>query len=110
LHQSQEQAIAPELCAQLIDEFPDLATVVQGQSAKSNERFSYSASLALHNQQLSPLWREFVATHVSQDFLDQLIALFRGQIQLTYPNFEQDFERLARIEFHSFFSLIKQRV
>jgi hypothetical protein len=95
---STDQAIAPELCHQLIAEFPSVETVLQNSSFKSNERFSYSAALALNNPKLSPLWREFVAAHVSQAFLDQLIQVFRDQIQVNYPNFEADFGQFDRLK------------
>jgi hypothetical protein len=91
-------AIAPELCHQLIAEFPPLATVTQGQPIQSNERFSYPAKLALFNQSLSSLWHDFIAYHVSQDFLDQLTDLFQDQIRACYPNFEADFGKLANLK------------
>ncbi|MBW4524937.1 MAG: hypothetical protein KME18_07030 [Phormidium tanganyikae FI6-MK23] len=94
---STQSAIAPEVCAQLISEFPSLETVTQGLPTASNERFSYPARLALFNESLSPLWREFVEYHVSQAFLDQFVQLFQNQIRACYPNFEADFGRLDQL-------------
>ncbi|WP_348242483.1 hypothetical protein [Leptolyngbya sp. DQ-M1] len=94
---STQTAIAPEVCAQLIAEFPPLETVTQGMPTASNERFSYPARLALSNKGLSPLWREFIEYHVSQAFLNQFVQLFQNQIRACYPNFEADFGRIDQL-------------
>lgn len=73
------------LCDRLIAEFPTLEAVSGGKPYKSNELLVYHASRELEARDLSPLWREMIRTHVSQGFLEQLLALFAEPIGETYP-------------------------
>lgn len=84
------------LCDRLIDEFP-LEFVTRGRDVESNKRLNQSAPEVLAASDVSPLWREVVATHVSQDFLDEALALLADPIRQTYPSFESDFGSLDSI-------------
>ncbi len=78
------EPLDPELCDQLIAEFPSLDVISEGRPHKSNQRLNYRARRAADDPLLSPLWRGMVATHVSQGFLDQLLGLFGESIRRTY--------------------------
>ncbi|MEC4983557.1 MAG: 2OG-Fe(II) oxygenase [Oscillatoria sp. PMC 1068.18] len=86
-----------DLCRQLFEEFPSLSQVTEGKQYASNERFSYSAAKVLQDPGISPLWKEFVATHVSQGFLREFIELFKEEIRQIYPDFEQEFGDLETL-------------
>src|SRR5262245_26782669 len=77
------------LCDRLIAEFPPNEVVADGQPAGSNRRFSYSAGRALDDARLSPLWRDFIRTHVSQGFLDDLGRLFGRYAARLYPHLHE---------------------
>lgn len=89
--------IDDEVCLQLISEFPDLETVTKGANYASNERFSYSTVDILGNDQITPLWQEFVKVHTSQFFLEEIINLFAEEILQIYPDFEQNIGKLAQL-------------
>lgn len=80
--------LEPGLCDRLLAEMPAVQTITQGRPYVSNQRFSYSASDAVGENKVSPLWREFVQAHVGQEFLNQFINLFGGYILKTFPSFE----------------------
>ena len=84
------EALGDGLCDQLIDEFPPLDLFTKGVEPKSNKRFNLSAVEVLDDSRISPLWRELVAAHVSQAFLDQALELFADAIRDAYPSFEEE--------------------
>jgi hypothetical protein len=85
-------------CRQLIAEYPSLDTVAGGKNLSSNKRFNYTAKMVRKDPNLSPLWREFVMTHVSPEFLQQFVNIFEEHIRATYPNFERDFAPLHSLK------------
>jgi hypothetical protein len=76
------------LCDRLIAEFPANAIVTEGAPPGSNRRFSYSAGKAMDDLRLSPAWRELIRAHVSQGFLDGLMALFGDHVGRLYPHLQ----------------------
>jgi hypothetical protein len=82
-------ALDSDLCDQLIVEFPSLEVISEGRHYKSNQRLNYRARRAAGDPDLSPLWRDMVATHVSQHYLDELLELFGESIRRIFPSFEQ---------------------
>jgi hypothetical protein len=78
------------LCDTLIAEFPPDDVVADGRPSGSNRRFSYSAGKALDDVRLSRLWRDFIRTHVSQGFLDNLVRLFGEHVGRLYPDLCRD--------------------
>jgi hypothetical protein len=90
-------AFDEELCNRLVAEFPPLESMVGGTPHDSNRRLYYRAKSAMTDPALSPLWREMIDTHVSQVFLNQLLAVFGDSVRATYPDFEQRFGRLESL-------------
>jgi hypothetical protein len=80
------EPLESELCDRLIAEFPSLDVMSKGRAYKSNERLDHHAYRAVQNARLSPLWRDFVVTHVSQGFLNQQLGLFDESIRRRYPS------------------------
>src|SRR5262249_70563 len=78
-------ALDPGWCDALIAEVPPSAIVAEGQPLGSNRRSSYTAGKALEDARVSPSWRDFIRTHVSQAFLDDLVRLFGEHVERLYP-------------------------
>lgn len=89
-----EPALDDELCMELLDQFPPLEVVAEGAELGSNSRFSLKAHLTRESDEVSPLWKDFVETHVSPQFLGELLAAFGPAILRRYPNFERDYAPL----------------
>jgi hypothetical protein len=87
-----------EMCLQLIEEYPSLETVAGGKDLSSNKRFNYTAKKVRNDENLSPLWRDLVMTHVSPCFLSEVVTVFEDHIHATYPNFERDFAPLDSLK------------
>lgn len=86
-----------ELCLQLISEYPSVNTVTNGQDYSSNQRFSYSASEVFGEDNISPLWKQFVQAHTSSAFLIELTSIFENHIRLMYPSLESDIGTLKSL-------------
>ena len=82
--------IDPQLCSELIWNFPPVEIVAKGAPIVSNQRFSYSAKDCLGDINVNPMWREFVKTHVSQSFLNEFTFLFKEHIREIYPSLLAD--------------------
>lgn len=67
----------------------------EGAEPGDNRRFSWSARETLEDTQFDPSWREFIAAHVSQAFLDAVLAGFAPAIRARYPWLE---DRLGPID------------
>jgi hypothetical protein len=91
-----EDALESSLVDQLIEEFP-VDAITGGRSHPSNRRLNLRAATSIEDARLSPLWREIVATHVSQRYLDQLLELFGDAVRETYPRFERRYGKLAEL-------------
>lgn len=83
-------AVYRELAARL----PPDEVIREGGEPGDNRRFSWSAQQTLVDTRLDPPWREFIAAHVSQDFLDSVLAAFAPAIRARHPTLE---ERLGPI-------------
>lgn len=87
-------ALDDELCRQLLAEFPAFDVITQGQAPGDNARFNYPARKAANDVGVSAAWRATLREHVSQEFLNKLIGLFRESILREYPDIESRFGRL----------------
>lgn len=85
------------LCLQLLAEYPSLKTISYGLPYSNNQRFSYSASYALSNEAISPLWKDLVCAHVSAEFLQEIITLFGDNMRSMYPWFEKKIGKLETL-------------
>ncbi|OKH21030.1 hypothetical protein [Chroogloeocystis siderophila] len=89
-------AIDEDLCAKLVADYPSIDTLIQSKdnqqsTISSNVRFHYLAEDTLRDEQISPVWKEFIRLHSSNVFLQQFIDIFKEHILHLYPNFEQDY-------------------
>lgn len=76
-------------CDQLLREIPSLETIALQKPYHGNQRLTLGAHKAHAEPSVSPLWKEFLKTHVSQEFLDDFFRVFGDSIKRIYPDFEQ---------------------
>ncbi|HET6602824.1 MAG TPA: 2OG-Fe(II) oxygenase [Xanthomonadaceae bacterium] len=69
--------------------FPDDALVRQGKPPGDNRRFSWPAAEAIDDARLDPLWRQTLALHVGQSFLDGVLRALTEDIHRSYPWLEE---------------------
>jgi hypothetical protein len=91
-------AIPAEICDALIKEFPKNEVVARGNPLGSNQRFSLSAPLVDASAEVSDLWKEFIAAHASQEFINQFIVLFGDHIKKEYPDFEATYGNFGALQ------------
>lgn len=91
-------AIDDDLCLQLISEFPSVSTITEGKDLDSNRRFSYPAEKAFSNENVSPLWKEFIRIHSSETFLNEFTRLFEEHIRLINPSLERRIGELTKLK------------
>lgn len=90
--------IEDDLSQQLLAEFPDVSTITDRRSFRSNQRFTYRGSKALSSEHISPLWKEFIQANASSAFLNQFVHLFEEHIRQIYPSFESDIGALSTLK------------
>src|SRR5690606_30657832 len=88
-HYVVSDALPAPLYGELAARLPPDDAIRQGGEPGDNRRFSWSAQQTLVDARLDPLWREFVAAHVSQAFLDSVLAAFASAIRDRYPRSEE---------------------
>lgn len=94
--------IVPEVldrdeCQQLLEELPPLTRLTKGRSFPSNTRLNYSAVEIAADDSISPAWKRFIADHVGQRFLDQILSIFGESLQREYPDFPARFGDPGRL-------------
>ncbi len=99
-----DDALDDGFCSRLISEFPSLLLLSGGTAYGSNERLSYPAWHAMRDTRISPLWRDFIAFHATQDFFDRVIRVlgldeFRGsRVGLRYRDTFDDADVLIDVQ------------
>jgi len=88
-----KNALDEDLYEKLSAEYPGIGLITQGKEVCSNERYYYAAHLALQDEHISPLWRDFISYHVSSAFYGDIIALFGDHIRALYPTLEVRFKK-----------------
>jgi len=89
-----EDAISPELAAELLKSYPPLEKIAGGRDLGNNLRFSYSAHKSLKDEAVAPIWKEFVKTHTSKEFFGELTSLLGEGIRKTFPDLEDRYGTL----------------
>lgn len=85
------EPVEPALCERLIGEFPLGEQVAGGPEVAGNTRLSYGAHCVAEDGRIAPLWREFVAAHTTQEFLDRAMGLFEPHLEAWLPGFARRF-------------------
>ncbi|MCP5346825.1 MAG: hypothetical protein R3F41_15490 [Gammaproteobacteria bacterium] len=80
-------ALDKEIFQQLRDEQPDVDIVLNGRE-KKDTWYDYPAILACENNDVSPLWREFMEYHTSDIFFREILRIFKNALNRTYPDLE----------------------
>jgi hypothetical protein len=91
-----KDALEEEVCLKLASEWPSIATLSKGVDNKgmdlsSNKRFHYLAKESLSDEQITPLWKEFITLHTSSTFLNEFLYIFKEHILQLYPDFEKEY-------------------
>ena len=82
------EALDPDYYRELAAAFPAAEIILDGRNPVSNSNFRYAASAILGDARISALWRDFTRYHVSQEFFDEVRALFESRIRVLHPRLE----------------------
>lgn len=82
-----QNALAPEVYAELEAHFPKDEIILHGRAAQ-DRWFDYPACKVVDDKRISPVWREFFGYHVSKVFFDELVALAGPDLLALHPNLE----------------------
>lgn len=100
-----KDALDEKLCSQLASEWPALDILSQGIENRSrdiyktsNGRFNYLTKEIFEDDRITPLWKEFIAQHTSNEFLRELLDLFQDSIAQLYPDFERKYGSFADLK------------
>jgi hypothetical protein len=83
-----QEALDPDYYRQLAADFPSAEIILNGRAPVSNSNFRYAASAILDDARISVLWREFTRYHVSQEFFNEVRAMFESRIRMLHPKLE----------------------
>ena len=79
-----KNALDINIFEQLQKEYPNIDVIINHRE-KKDTWYDYPTCLALHNPQVSPLWKEFLAYHTSNAFYQEIVDLFDIELRKTYP-------------------------
>ena len=91
-----KDVLEEEVYLKLVSDLPSLTTLNKGIETKgnlysSNKRLHYLAKESLSDEQVTPLWKEFIALLTSSTFFHELLNIFKEDILRIYPNFEEEY-------------------
>jgi hypothetical protein len=81
-----EDALDPDLYAELASGFPSMNRIVGDRPPGSNKLFQISAFQVIEDETVPRLWRDFVAYHCSPDFLRDTLRFWGEAIAREYPD------------------------
>lgn len=84
-HIVRRNALDPVLFRDLVAEFPKLHQFPDNTEG-SNKRLTFKISDARHSEFVTPLWRDFLDTHVSREHFLSMAGLFGGRISKMFAN------------------------
>lgn len=87
-HVMTTQALDPELYRELAATYPDTRFICADMAGKNNMPEALSASYALEDGILSPVWREFIEYHHSAAFYRDVVRVAGHQIRQVHPDLE----------------------
>lgn len=96
-HVAVENAADPELCRQLIREFPPVEVVTRGRPYKSSDKIYLSANNARQASLLTAAWKRALRDYLQPCVWHDLVRLFRPHLLGEYPDFEQRFGRMDEL-------------
>jgi hypothetical protein len=88
-----QNALDSDLYDQLSKEYPGSELLASNKNIVSNTRYQISAHEAIGNNQISPVWQDFISHHVSHEFYQEVIDLFGSHIRALYPWLEESLGR-----------------
>ena len=82
-----EDALPPEVFAELFGSFPPDELVVDGRPVKDTW-FDYPACKVVQDTRIAPVWREFFAHHTSAAFFRELVEVAGHGLRALHPDLE----------------------
>ena len=87
-----KNALDADIFAQLANEYPDPALVLNGRE-KKDTWYDFPACLAVKTDTISPLWQDFLRYHTSNAFYLELMQLYGDTVRKLHPELEQRFAK-----------------
>jgi hypothetical protein len=84
-------ALDDELCRTLIREYPPLDTFTGGRRHGDGVKIHYPAVRSLADATTSAAWKALVSAHLTREFFQDLIRVFRPHLLREYPDLETRF-------------------
>lgn len=84
-----ENALAPDLCARLLTEFPPPEVFTGGRPHASNEKFYLTAEGSRRAPDISAVWRAAIEDHLGRQTWRHLVRIFGRHLDREYPRFRE---------------------
>lgn len=85
-------AVDKDLFAQLASEYPDPSVILAGRE-KKDTWYDYPACLAKDSGEITPLWKQFLAYHVSNEFYQDVVEVFGEVLSRLHPRVCRAFDK-----------------
>jgi len=95
----QEDILAPELCKDLISNYPEYSFISKGMWKNNNFRYNFSSLDVLEKKdQLPKIWYDFVIANASQNFFNSFCRIFEKEITMRYPELGKNLNELNKLK------------
>ena len=91
-----DDALEPEVYAELVRTFPSDETLIAGRPLVNNANYHTPARELLSRSEFAPVWRELAAVHTSPAFFAEVTSLFGEVIRELYPQLDLNAETRVR--------------
>lgn len=81
-----ENALDEPLYRELATSYPDYSTIVRDDIGQQNRRFGLGTNAILDHPEISDIWKEFTAYHVSPRFYAEVLDIFGSAIEKLHPS------------------------
>lgn len=80
-----KNVISKEMMDELLKTFPPIEVITKTKEYGSNKRYDYTINDIRKDQNISPIWKDFIEAQADKHFLDDFIRIFTPAIQKYYP-------------------------
>lgn len=94
-HVVAENVLDPDLCDQLIAQFPRQEIITGGQSPATTTKYYLHVGDSERDSRVSPLWKQTLVDLVQPDVWHDLVRIFGDSLLREYPDFEKRYGALA---------------
>ncbi len=85
-----DDALEPEVYAELVRTFPSDDVLIDGRPLENNTGYHTPARELLTRAEFAPVWRELAAVHTSPAFFAEVVSLFGEVIRELHPQLDLD--------------------